>query len=63
MCLNLSSIHTQNVKENSNGSGNPEYIIGKGLYPYSHGYINFIKTGDDTLVAYDLDGLGTAYTQ
>ena len=47
--LNLSDVHTQSLAANGANAGQENY-------PYSLGFINFIKSGSDTLVAYDIDG-------
>ena len=51
--LDLSDIHEQSILENW---GNTQ---GQEIYPYSLGYIRFIKSDEDTIVAYDVDGHAT----
>jgi VCBS repeat-containing protein len=53
--LDLRDIHIGNIE------ANPDYIVGEEIYPYSLGYVRFIKSGDDTVVAYDIDGHGIDY--
>jgi hypothetical protein len=54
--LDLSALHTASV------AANPGFTAGQEIYPYSHGYVRFIKSGDDTVVAYDIDGHGVDHT-
>ncbi|HIL03141.1 MAG TPA: type I secretion C-terminal target domain-containing protein, partial [Candidatus Thioglobus autotrophicus] len=54
--LDLSAIHTGSI------DANPDFTAGQEIYPYSHGYVRFIKSGGDTVVAYDVDGHGIDHT-
>ena len=54
--LDLRDMHTGNIE------ANPDYIVGEEIYPYLLGYVRFIKSGDDTVVAYDIDGQGIDFT-
>jgi len=54
--LDLRDMHTGNIEVN------PDYTVGEEIYPYSLGYVRFIKSGDDTVVAYDIDGQGIDFT-
>jgi hypothetical protein len=47
--LDLSNLHTQSLAANGANAGQENY-------PYSLGFINFIKSGNDAIVAYDIDG-------
>ena len=51
--LDVSDLHTRSIEANSGNT------LGQEIYPYSLGYIRFISSGDDTVVAYDIDGHGT----
>ena len=48
--LDLSNLHAKSITENGGNT------LGQEIYPYSLGYIRFIKSDDDTIVAYDVDG-------
>ena len=47
--LDLSALHSASLAANGVNSGQHNY-------PYSLGFIRFIQSGDDTVVAYDTDG-------
>ena len=51
--LDLSDIHAKSIIENNGNT------LGQEIYPYSLGYIRFIKSDEDTIVAYDVDGHAT----
>ena len=47
--LDLSALHNTSLSVNGGNSGQSNY-------PYSLGFIRFIQSGEDTVVAYDIDG-------